>query len=152
MPGKKITRKTCLQCGACCTALHGQKAFCDVTPADEKRMGEKLRRRLVLYPSLLGGWEPGKSGVAPQALHILAAVVNGKPYAAIKTKDVTQRSGPLKGIAVHVCAALTGSLMHQVKCTIYRVRPDVCHWAVKPGDRTCIKVRELFEKAAKENR
>jgi Fe-S-cluster containining protein len=67
-------------------------------------------------------------------------VVNG----AIKTKWKLQRSGPLKGAEACACVALQGSVGHRVRCSVYEIRPKVCHTAVKPGDRACHQVRRLF--------
>jgi Fe-S-cluster containining protein len=64
---------------------------------------------------------------------------------AVKTKWRVQRSGPLKGVSACACVALRGSLMHQVSCSVYSVRPEVCRKAVKPGDRTCLQVRRMFQ-------
>ncbi len=76
----------------------------------------------------------------------------GKPFVrlhvvqdAIRTKWRVQRSGPLKGVEACACVALRGSLKHRVSCSVYSVRPEVCHTAVKPGDRTCRQVRQLFQ-------
>ncbi len=63
---------------------------------------------------------------------------------AVKTKWRVQRSGPLKGVEACACVALRGSLGHRVSCSVYENRPDVCHKAVKPGDRACHQVRQLF--------
>jgi hypothetical protein len=63
---------------------------------------------------------------------------------AIKTVWRVQRSGPLKGAEACMCAALRGSIGKRVRCSVYEVRPKVCHTAVKPGDRTCLQVRRMF--------
>jgi Fe-S-cluster containining protein len=52
-----------------------------------------------------------------------------------------------------MCAALKGTVMHKVKCSIYDKRPHACKTAVVPGDSTCrflrIKVKEALEDEAK---
>jgi Fe-S-cluster containining protein len=63
---------------------------------------------------------------------------------AIKTEWKTQRTGPFKGVQACSCVALRGSLMSRVSCSVYKVRPEVCKKAVKPGDRTCLRVRQMF--------
>lgn len=64
---------------------------------------------------------------------------------AIKTKWRAQRTGPLKGVEACACVALHGSIGSRVSCSIYAKRPEVCRKAVKPGDRTCLHVRKLFQ-------
>jgi Fe-S-cluster containining protein len=41
------------------------------------------------------------------------------------------------------CAALSGTIGEATACTIYDVRPDVCH-ACEPGDAECRMARERF--------
>jgi Fe-S-cluster containining protein len=138
MPREKITRAECVKCGVCCLPpVDGQKAFCNVTPEDAEILGKKLTRRLCLFPSVFD---------------YLVSVIdrNGLPWAAIKTKDLKIQGGPFKGLTTTACQALTGSPMHKVRCTIYKIRPQVCHQAVKQGDTTCRKLRKHFQKMADE--
>jgi Fe-S-cluster containining protein len=79
----------------------------------------------------------------PSTLDILAAAIDSRriEYAALATKEVTVRSGPLKGCTTTVCALLSGTPAKRVECRIYEQRPRACREAVKPGDRTCIEIR-----------
>jgi Fe-S-cluster containining protein len=131
MPREKITPKTCLSCGACCVSLREQDAYCDVTSEDEKRLGKKFVRLNVLYP---------------RPFDVLLAAVDGQRlvYGAIKTKWVEQKSGPFKGVSTCQCAALKGAIFKNVRCSVYEMRPHVCHVAVKPGDKWCREIRHLL--------
>jgi len=60
---------------------------------------------------------------------------------AVHTTWKRQRGGPLAGLRVCVCSALSGSLMHRVRCIIYEERPDVCREFV-PGGPACLAARE----------
>jgi len=66
---------------------------------------------------------------------------------AIRTKWKQIRSGPLRGFEMNSCAALRGSVMHRVCCSIYENRPKTCRVAVKPGDRVCKEIRRVFFEA-----
>lgn len=63
---------------------------------------------------------------------------------AIKTKWKEMKTGPLAGYELNICAALRGSVMNQVSCSIYKNRPSTCHNAVVPGDTTCLQLRKVF--------
>jgi Fe-S-cluster containining protein len=131
MPRKP--KPDCLTCGLCCCPLDGMgKSFANVTDRDEKQMGPKLAKKLVVDPDI---WELMMEGLS------------GRPSPrAIKTKKVENKEGPLKGGFVLRCAALEGNLCSGVRCSIYDVRPAVCRTAVKPGDRVCLKIRALLQK------
>lgn len=136
---EKITKETCLSCGACCVSLHDQNAFCDVMTADEKRLGKRFVRLHVLHS---------------HPIDRLAAAIDGRssevPHGAIKTEWREQKAGPFKGVEACACIALKGSLFHKVRCSVYDKRPQTCRVAVKPGDRSCRQIREMFHQA--ENR
>lgn len=113
-------------------APYEQDAFCDVTPKDVERLGKKFVRLNVLRS---------------RPIDVLAAAIDGADYpsAAIKTKWREQRAGTIKGFRLNMCAALRGSVMHKVSCSVYDDRPHVCREAVKPGDRTCREIRRSFK-------
>lgn len=127
-----MTKKPdCLSCGACCVSLYDQSAFCDVEAKDIERLGAQWVRHNVLMSSLMD--------------RVMMAIDGEEDlHGAIRTKWVTQRSGPLKGVDVCTCVALRGSLMKSVKCSVYEKRPDTCRTAVVPGDRTCIEIRRML--------
>lgn len=143
MKPERVTAKDCLTCGVCCVSLKDQPAFCDVLPEDEARLGKAFVRRHVHRFHLLD--------------HALSRILKCQvgspelPPGAIKTKWVKQRSGPLKGSEVLVCVALRGSVLHQVRCSVYERRPYVCREAVKPGDRTCLWLRREIRRVADES-
>lgn len=128
---ENVTSSTCLSCGACCVALHDQPAFADLTSDDEKRLSKRFVRLHVLRTSTFDHF---------------AAAIDGHslPPGAIKTSWRTLRTGPFKGVSACACVALRGSLFSHVRCSIYARRPRVCHEAVKPGDETCLEIRNLF--------
>lgn len=134
MPRKKSEPPDCLSCGLCCVVMRDQDAFCDVTPKDLEKLDRRWIGRNVLFPS---------------AIDTFAAMIDGAhlPFGAIATKWREVKDGPLKGIEVCACVALRGNVGHAVKCSIYAKRPQVCHDAVKPGDRTCFDIRRLVNEA-----
>ena len=136
MPREKITAATCVKCGLCCCALTDQNAFCDVTPTDAKRLGKRFVRLHVLHPSVMDQ---------------LTSAFDGRPvpWGAIETKWKEQEAGPLKGVSVNACVALKGTVMQQVKCSVYAKRPDTCRTAVIPGDESCRWLRKQCRDAAK---
>jgi Fe-S-cluster containining protein len=135
MPHKrKLTSKDCLTCGLCCCPPDRVgRSFANVTDKDEKRMGVKLTKKLVVDPDI---WELMMEGLS------------GRPSPrAIKTEKVKNKEGPLKGDSILRCAALKGNLCSGVRCSIYEVRPAVCRTAVKPGDLVCQRIRSLLQKS-----
>lgn len=72
-------------------------------------------------------------------------VINGE----IRTRPKINKSGPLQGVEDCRCASLRGSIIKKVRCSIYEKRPDVCRKALKPGDRQCIAVRQMFKDMCK---
>lgn len=137
MSREKITAATCLSCGVCCVAPYGQDAFADVTAVDERRLGRRFVRLHVVQTT---------------PFEQLLGIVEGNtiPQGAIRTKECEQKTGPLKGLLGSVCAALRGSLMSRVSCSIYEKRPQVCREAVVPGDRVCRQIRAAFQAGANE--
>jgi len=137
MKREVITKETCLSCGACCVAPHEQDSFCDVTMEDAERLGKKFVRLHVLGTS---------------SLDLLTSIIDGRntPPAAIKTRWLKARTGPFKGGQFNACAALRGSVMSRVHCSIYADRPHVCRVAVKPGDRVCRAIRRTFQKSVED--
>ena len=128
---KRVTKKSCLTCGACCVTLGNTHVFCDVTTEDEKKLGKKFVRLHVIHF---------------RAIDMFAAILDGRkhPEGAIKTEVKEQKSGPHKGYGLRTCAMLDGSVMSKVSCRIYDKRPRVCHEAVKPGDRNCLELRRIY--------
>lgn len=135
---EKFTSKTCLSCGVCCVSLHDQDVFADVDEDDLRRMGAKLSRKLCIRFSLFD-------------ILLRTTPKAGKALGAIRTKDVEETSGPLKGISSYRCACLEGSLLKKVKCSIYKVRPECCR-IFEPGNASCRWMRSQFKQAAKENK
>lgn len=120
---EKITAATCRSCGICCISLTESEVYCDVTVED-------------------------MNVIRPRLFDRLAHAIDGNriPDGAIKTVWTEQTSGPLKGIQVCACAALRGSVMRKVSCSVYENRPRVCRVAVVPGDKACRQVREMFQR------
>lgn len=117
----------CRTCGACCWSTVDQPSFCDVTAEEALRFSPQFRRANL-----------EEFGLFDRALQ------GGLPHAAIRTKWSKTEAGPFKGVDVCTCKMLDGSLMHKVRCRIYKDRPRTCHRAVKPGDRTCVELRRMF--------
>ncbi len=134
-----ITAKTCLSCGACCVAPNDTDAYCDVTHEDAERLGKRFVRLHVLQS---------------RPVDYLASYLDGHqmPPGAIRTKWRKQTRGPHRGYKMLTCAMLTGNVGHRVSCRIYEKRPDVCHRAVKPGDRACREVRQAFRDAVEKEK
>jgi len=128
MPREVITPETCRSCGACCWSMRNQDRYCDITRKDAERLPKKFVRLHVIQASMF-------------------ELFSGVPPFVISTKNVKQRSGPLKGVEACVCSALKGSLMQKVECTVYKDRPNVCRTAVKPGDRNCRTIRRMLLEA-----
>lgn len=128
---EKITAATCRSCGICCVSLTGSEVYCDVTVEDMKRLSKSFVARNVIRPRLFDR---------------LAHAIDGNriPDGAIKTVWTKQKTGPLKGIELCACAALRGSVMQRVSCSVYEDRPRVCRVAVVPGDKACRQARDLF--------
>ena len=121
----------CRTCGLCCICLFDQDVFCDVTSEDEERLDEAFVRKNVVRPSLLGELADSVSGRRTED-------------GAIKTKWRTVKTGPLRGISVNACAALRGSIMNRVFCSVYKNRPDACRKALSQGDKACREVRKMY--------
>lgn len=130
---EKITAATCRSCGICCVSLTESEIYCDVTVEDMKRLSKDFVRKNVIRPRLVD-----------RLAHALDG--NRIPDGAIKTVWKTQKAGPLKGTEVCACAALRGSVLRKVSCSVYAHRPQVCRVAVVPGDRACRQVRGMFQR------
>lgn len=130
----RLTSKDCLKCGLCCCSLEDTDRFANVSLEDKERLGKKLTKRLVR---------------GPETMEYMTYYMGMRsfPEDAIKTKRRRQKEGPLKGQTLCQCACLEGTVLQEVRCTIYDVRPEVCRKAVKPGDPTCRKLRKLHEKS-----
>jgi Fe-S-cluster containining protein len=135
---EKITASTCRACGLCCVALSdSSNVYCDVSEEDMKKLGTAFVKKHV---RLLSPFDRA------------VALIDGGfcPPGAIKTEWRTTKTGPLKGVQVHVCVALRGSLMHKTSCSVYAKRPKTCKTACVPGDRACSQVRRDMLKLLKE--
>jgi Fe-S-cluster containining protein len=130
---EKITADTCRSCGICCVSLTGSEVYCDVTVEDMKRLSKGFVRKNVVRSSLFD-----------RLAHALDG--NRIPDGAVKTVWKSQKAGPLKGVEVCACAALRGSVMNSVSCSVYEHRPRVCQTAVVPGDKTCRQARGMFQR------
>lgn len=128
-----ITPETCRSCGLCCIPPSSQEVFCDVSEADVRKLDRRWANRNVVRISLFDR---------------LCATISGAsiPFAAILTKRVEPKRGPLEGGSLTPCAALRGTPGVSVSCAIYDRRPKTCRTAVKPGDRSCRKIRKLYLK------
>ena len=124
---------TCLDCGVCCISPYHQSGFADLCSKDLVRLPKQWVRRHVLFPSAFD--------------QLAAALDSAHAPALIKTKVSVLKSGPLKGYEICRCVALTGVPMKAVWCSIYTNRPEVCHEAVRMGDRTCMEARRQFRDA-----
>lgn len=62
VPRGKVTAAACRSCGACCIAPYDQETFANVTPADEKRIGQQLVRLHVVDGELRTQWRAQRSG------------------------------------------------------------------------------------------
>jgi Fe-S-cluster containining protein len=129
--GKASTRTPdCRTCGVCCVSLHDQDVYCDVTPADIKRMGPRASRHVA----------------SPSPFYRLLSELDGREAPmAIVTKWRTMQAGPLKGLNVCACVFLNGSVLHRTSCRIYKKRPKSCREACNPGDKHCLEARRLFQ-------
>ena len=65
---------------------------------------------------------------------------------AIVTHRVSVNRGAYVGYEVTACVALAGDVGHEVRCGVYKNRPDVCRNAFEPGDRGCREVRADFQR------
>jgi Fe-S-cluster containining protein len=128
------TKPDCRRCGICCVAFQDQPVFCNVEPEDEARLSPGFVAKHVLHV------EPREQ---------LAQIIRGETptMAAIRTEWREMKTGPLRGGEVNVCAALRGSVMSRVSCSVYRNRPSVCRTALQPGDRECHLVRRMMKEA-----
>ena len=127
----------CMTCGLCCVATSDQEAFCDLDDADLERLSEAVGdswiKRNIMFAS---------------TFDMIARRFDGGRHGAdmaIKTKSLPIKSGPLKGCESCACVALKGVPMKKVSCSIYEDRPQACRVAVKPGDRTCLEIRRMYQ-------
>lgn len=120
----------CTKCGVCCISLEDQTAFCDLSSADEARLGKKLSGHAEV------------SSLWCLAVDRLRGA--GHCGAAIKTKWKKVGAGPLKGFSVCSCCFLDGSPLLDVRCRVYADRPEVCRRAFNPGDKGCVVCRRMF--------
>lgn len=134
--GEKITKETCLSCGACCVAFSATKMFADVTLEDEKRLTKKFGKKFVRLNVL---------HFSPFDMLMHMASGEGPLNGALKTRWMPQKAGPHKDHDLCSCTMLRGSVMHKTRCGIYKDRPEVCHTAVVPGDRACRTIRTAFK-------
>ena len=127
----------CRTCGVCCVCPQDQGYYCDLIPEDMDRLSKKFLDDNVLFTSLFD---------------MLAMAIDGNRVmgGAIRTKWRTMRSGPFKGYEMNTCAALRGSVMNKVSCSIYKNRPEACRIAVEPGDKSCKDTRRAFLKTIKD--
>ena len=139
-----MTKPDCRTCGVCCVAPGEQDVYCDVDEKDLKRLSPGFIRKHITN--------------AFQPLEYLATVVIAGKSArasdgiatmlAIRTQWKMMRTGPFAGNELNVCAALRGSVLSRVSCSVYRNRPAVCRKAIKAGERECLIARDNFKRAA----
>ncbi len=137
VPEPQLTSANCLSCGACCISLNEQSVFCDLSLAEAKRLDRRFVQKYVRPFPLLARF---------------ALMHDGRPvpWGAISTVSRKQRRGLLKGVTLCTCAALSGDVLHEVRCKVYDKRPSTCRRAVVPGDRSCRWLRSQI-RAALEN-
>lgn len=128
-----LTSKDCRACGLCCVAPHDQEAYADITEKDMKRLGARFVRLHVIQPRIFDRFANALDG---------HRTLDG----IIKTKNLRQKAGPLRGWHVFTCVALRGSVKHQVSCSVYEKRPSVCRDVMVPGDSNCLEVRREFNR------
>ena len=129
---KKSKKPSCTECGICCWCREEQDMHCEVTESDVKRLGTWGRRNFV-----------GFSFMDRIQYSLRGSTASDRFTGGLRTKWIMQRSGPLKGRQVLVCAGLRGSLLNKTHCSVYDRRPKVCRIAIKPGDKACLKLREM---------
>lgn len=100
----------CQTCGICCTSLG----------ADVETIADMVPEDVL------------RLNARQIRLHVLNM--------ATRAKWQDQTAGPLAGARACVCNALSGSILHRVRCTIYEVRPQVCR-EFAPGSKRCLEAR-----------
>jgi hypothetical protein len=139
------TKPDCRTCGVCCVACGDQDVYCDVDEKDLERLSPGFVRKHII-----NAFDP--------MLYMAEVVIAGKSLStiagdarelAIRTAWKPMKTGPFAGYELNVCAALRGSVLSRVSCSVYRNRPAVCRTAVKPGQRECLIARDNFERAAR---
>jgi len=129
----------CRKCGVCCWSTQDDGSYCDVTAQDIERLGTWAKKNVEMFSPFdyaTYRYDTGDTEIC----------------GAVKTAWKKMRSGPFKGVEACVCVALTGSLMHKVRCSIYQKRPHTCRTALKPGDRACLELRKMFFRAMEEEK
>jgi Fe-S-cluster containining protein len=116
----------CLTCGVC---------YANVMPSDLLVLGKRFVKKYVLVDSLL-------TQVILEAM-VGRNTVDG--IGAIRTVWRMETSGPFRSWEMNRCVCLCGSVMQKVKCRIYEKRPWVCRTALYPGEKACLKERQLFQ-------
>lgn len=128
-----IEKPDCTKCGICCISLRpDQGFFCDLTNKELIKLSRQfISRNVVLF-------------------QLFDQITRKFPPAALRTKRVVPRTGPLKDHELNVCCMLRGTALKKVSCKIYETRPSACKSAVKPGDRTCLTARRKIQKELEE--
>ena len=142
MPRAPKELPDCKACGACCVAPEDQESYCDVTVEDVVRLSKRLGKRVV-----------ERNTVGPTSFERLAAAIDPTHELApmvLRTAWRRVRSGPMRGFQMNSCVMLRGSVMHQVACSVYKDRPEVCKSAVQPGNRMCLAIRKEMLRFAEE--
>ncbi len=134
----KTAKPVCTECGLCCIALYDQSEFCDLVEEDMKRLPKQYRRHIH----------------HARPFNQLIAILDGhnEPSAALATRKLVPRSGPLKNFHLCACVLLRGNPLKKTWCAVYPLRPIVCHEAVKPGDATCRWTRNQIQEALEEDK
>lgn len=121
---KQTNESTCTQCGLCCVSFLERDVFCDLFREDIPQIPKEHRKWISLQYEL----NPDPTRLVADELPVSAA---------LKTKIVKPRGGPLKGRRLRVCALLDGTPGKKTQCVIYKQRPFICRESVKPGDAVC---------------
>jgi len=134
-----VTRQAldCRKCGVCCVCPVDHDTYCELTPEDVARLSKKFIKENVIF-------------VPP--FNSLSKVIDGHVIEGgiICTKWRTMRSGPFKEYEMNTCAALRGSIMSAVSCSIYEKRPVICRTALKPNNKDCLRIRKAFRQTIKD--
>lgn len=123
MRKRKQTLKNldCRACGVCCTIEEDVDYSVNVDEEDLDRLSPGFINRNVFRP-------------------------NGFEGLYLRAVQRVQLKGPLAGLVVTCCAALRGSVLHRVSCSIYEHRPKACRdFKVNRG---CFRLQqELIDEA-----
>lgn len=113
----------CTECGLCCISWQWQDVYCNIREEDVAKIPKRHRGQI----KYMGAFD-----------HLCSVIDGGFACpAAIKTRTVKPRTGPLKEIELCACALLRGTPLKKVWCAVYEQRPSTCHEAMRQGEPAC---------------